>query len=354
MYSIVTTKETTPWPPFLRGNVLSLTPMPPKPPLLKEGTGVCPLRRRVTGFSSLILCLIIFVSASDGICADDSPGQMLQEGLFAEYGTGDLYKAIKFYEKALKSGYEDEELAAKTLLRLGICYERAGRDGDAKGSYQQIISRFPSQMRMLDEAVKRLQKLSLGLVSDGYWFRYKGEHIYLIGAGTASIYAGSGLKADDPVTDDPVRDWKSYIDLLVEHRINLVRFHPWDFLHRSEVPDYACPWVITNDKPTYDLNRFNTGYWEKMREIISYANAEDVLFEIVLFDDDSSWGKHPFNRKCGGPLKNKAKYHDLKNRKNKEYQQKYVARTLTETVEYPNVIYEICAVSYTHLTLPTN
>jgi len=272
----------------------------------------------------------------------DNTGQMFQEGLFSEYGTGDLTKAIEFYERALQSGYEDEELAAKTLLRVGICYERVGRDEDAKKAYQQIISRFPAQKGVLDEAIKRLQRLSSGLIGGGYWFRYKGEHIYLIGGGTASIYAGSGLAPESPVTHDPVRDWKAYIDLLVEHGINFVRFHPWDFLHRSEIPDYACPWVITSDKPTYDLSSFNPSYWGKLKEIISYANDKDIFFEVALFDDDSPWERHPFNRGSGGALRDRKRYHDLTNRKNREHQERYVAKTVAETAEFPNVIYEIC------------
>jgi hypothetical protein len=281
------------------------------------------------------------IFASSGICADDA-ARMFQEGLFSEYGIGDLDKAIESYERLLQNGYGDEELSAKTLLRLGICYERAGRDEDAKNAYQQIISRFPAENRALDEAIKRLQKLSLGLVGDGHWFQYKGEHIYLIGAGTASIYAGSCLAAGSTAASDPVRDWKAYIDLLVEHRVNFVRFHPWEFLTRLEVPDYACPWLVTNDKPTYDLGSFNPSYWEKLREIISYANARDIFFEIVLFDDDSPWDRHPFNQKCGGALNDRAEYHDLGNSENKEYQEKYVAKTIAETVQFPNVIYEIC------------
>ena len=292
-------------------------------------------------FRLLILCSIVIILASNAVCADNS-GQMLQEGLFSEYGTGDLDKAIESYERFLQSNYEDEELETKTWLRLGICYEKIGRDQDAKKAYQQIISRFPMQKEVRDEAVERLQKLSSGLLGDGYWFRYKGRHIYPIGGGTASIYAGSGLTEGDSVTDDPVRDWKAHIDLLIQHRINFVRFQPWEFLSRSEVPDYACPWLVTSDKPTYDLNTFNPNYWTKLKEIISYANAKDILFEIVIFDDDSPWDKHPFNRKCGGALKDRKDYHDLGNSENRKYQERYVAKIMAETMEFPNVMYEIC------------
>jgi tetratricopeptide (TPR) repeat protein len=272
----------------------------------------------------------------------DKPEWIFQEGIVAEYGEGDLNKAIQIYEKALQTGFEDRELEAKTLLRLAICYERASRYEDAKNIYQQIISRFPMQIQILDKAVRRFQKLASGLKGDGYWFRYKGNYIYLIGAGTGSIYAGSGLTPDMPVTNDPVRDWRNYIDLLVQHGVNFVRFHPWEFLNRSQMPNYACPWSITNDKPTYDLDRFNPGYWNKLKEIISYANTKDVFFEIAIFDDDAPWDRHPFNIKNGGSLGDKSEYHNLRNTKNREHQEKYIQKTIDETVRYPNVIYEIC------------
>lgn len=289
----------------------------------------------------LILCLAIAMLASEGAYAEDA-GQIFQKGLFAEHGAGDLRRAIEFYEEALQNEYEDDELAARILLRLGICCEKTGRDADAKNAYQQVIRRFPAQETASDEAAERLRKLSSGLVGDGYWFRYKGAPIYLIGGGTASIYAGSGLTEDMPATDDPVRDWKAYIDLLVKYRINFVRFCPWDFLNRSEVPDYASPWVVTAGKPTYDLDRFNPEYWAKLREIVAYANSRDILFAIAIFDDDSPWKRHPFSQKCGGALENKSQYHNLGNDRNKEYQEKYVAKTIADTMEFPVVIYEIC------------
>ena len=289
----------------------------------------------------LILFSVIVMFASSFTRAEEA-GQMFQKGLFLEHGTGDLRRAIESYEDALQDQYGDDELEAKILLRLGICYEKIGRDEDAKDAYQQVVWRFPGQEAASDEATERLRKLASGLMSDGRWFRYKGEPVYLIGGGTASIYAGSGLTPEMPVTDDPVRDWKAYIDLLTQYRINFVRFHPWDFLRRREMPDYACPWLITGGKPTYDLNSFNPEYWDKLKEIIAYANAKDILFEIVLFDDDSPWEKHPFNEKHGGSLKDRDGYHNVGDPRNREYQEEYVAKTIAETVNFPVVIYEIC------------
>lgn len=289
----------------------------------------------------LVLFLIITIFISGDVYSDDA-GQMYQKGIFAEHGKGNLREAIEFYEEAFQEEYEDDKLSAKILLRLGICYEKLGKDEEAKEAYQQIVWRFPSQEEISNEATERLRNLSAGLVSDGYWFRYKGQPIYLIGCGTTSIYAGSGLSPEMPVTDDPVGDWQNYIDLLVQYRINFVRFHPWDFLHHTDIADYASPWMIDTEKKSYDLNSFNPKYWEYLKQIISYASARDILFEIVLFDDDSPWDKNPFNQKFGGALNDKSEYHDLGNVKNREYQEKYVAKTIAETMKFPVVIYEIC------------
>ena len=70
-----------------------------------------------------VFCSAIVMISSSGICVEDA-GQMLQEGIFAEHGTGDLSKAIEFYEEALQNEYEDDELSARILLHLGMCYER--------------------------------------------------------------------------------------------------------------------------------------------------------------------------------------------------------------------------------------
>ena len=91
----------------------------------------------VRKFQCLILCSVIAIFTSNSICADDmedDAGQLFQAGLFAEHGTGDLNKAIELYETAFEKEYEDDELAAKILLRLGICYAKVGRDEDAKRS----------------------------------------------------------------------------------------------------------------------------------------------------------------------------------------------------------------------------
>ena len=291
-------------------------------------------------FQAIFLSTLLFAASGLG---SDAPGQVYQEGLFQEYAKGDLSKAIRLYEDALKNANEDQELAAKCLLRLGICYELVGRDNDARISYQEIISQFPAQDMILDKAIKRLQKLSNGLVHEGFWFRYKDEHVYLIGAGTSSIYAGSALVSGSPATSDPVGNWKKQLDLLTQYGINFVRFHPWEFLKRSVVPDYACPWEITNrNKPTYNLRRFNGRYWDALRAMVSYANSREIFFEIVLFDDDSPWSRHPFNRAYGGSLKSEMDYYDLSNTKNREDQERYVSKVLDVTAGFSNVIYEIC------------
>lgn len=84
-----------------------------------------------------------------------------------------------------------------------------------------------------------------------------------------------------------------------------IRIDTWAFCFRE---DAVSPWTKTD--AGYDLDVFETAFWDPVVEAADHANNRGVLVEFVLFDaqalrsgkDRTGWWRNPFNTICGGPL----------------------------------------------------
>lgn len=85
----------------------------------------------------------ITVLALFPLCAADRPRELrYQEAVELFESKGDIPGAIKLFEDSAKSS--DRNLAARSLLYLGICYEKLGRTG-AEQAYRRILSEFSDE-----------------------------------------------------------------------------------------------------------------------------------------------------------------------------------------------------------------
>ncbi|NOY57380.1 MAG: tetratricopeptide repeat protein [Calditrichaeota bacterium] len=100
------------------------------------------------------LSLCILISALDS----QAQGELFQAGWYAEFVEGDLGKAISFYQQIVKDFPDEKAWSAKALLRLGLCYEKLGRNG-AIDVYQKIIADLPEEKDIAALAKKRLSLL---------------------------------------------------------------------------------------------------------------------------------------------------------------------------------------------------
>jgi tetratricopeptide (TPR) repeat protein len=85
---------------------------------------------------------------------------LFQKALAKERGEGNLEEAIALYQKVIEET-EDQSLAAKAQLRIGICYEKLGikRIKEAQKAYQKVIENYPGQTETVKVAQEKLSML---------------------------------------------------------------------------------------------------------------------------------------------------------------------------------------------------
>jgi len=85
---------------------------------------------------------------------------LFQKALAKERAEGNLEEAILLYQKVIKET-KDESLAAKAQLRIGICYEKLGKEKAklAQESFQKVINDYPKQVETVKVAREKLSSL---------------------------------------------------------------------------------------------------------------------------------------------------------------------------------------------------
>ena len=84
--------------------------------------------------------------------------QLFEKALFMEEATGDLQQAIDLYQQILKDNPENRNVGARALLHMGICFEKLGLK-QARGTYQDVINKYPDQQGEVAIAKGRLNRL---------------------------------------------------------------------------------------------------------------------------------------------------------------------------------------------------
>ncbi len=88
--------------------------------------------------------------------------ELYQKGVQLEEVKGELEKAIEIYKSVVQKYPTNNPLAAKSLLRMGRCYEKLGMDEAKKKAYERIIKEYASQSDVVTEARARLAVLMAG------------------------------------------------------------------------------------------------------------------------------------------------------------------------------------------------
>jgi hypothetical protein len=146
-----------------------------------------------------------------------------------------------------------------------------------------------------------------------YFTDGSGKAIYLCGSHNWHNFQDNGHRL--PATQDPppAFDYNGYLDFLVAHHHNFFR------LWRLEAPQWTdaqpkgivkyCqphPWARTgpglarDDKPKFDLTRFDPEYFERLHSRVAAARDRGIYVSIMLFEGwelqfTDAWDTHPFN-----------------------------------------------------------
>jgi Tol biopolymer transport system component len=100
---------------------------------------------------ALVLC------AATSPAQDASPSRLFQEAIHAMETKGDYPAALRIFEQIAKGS--DRNLAARSLLYAGTCYEKLGKR-DAQSAYQRLIRDFADQPTVVAAARARLAALT--------------------------------------------------------------------------------------------------------------------------------------------------------------------------------------------------
>jgi len=192
-----------------------------------------------------------------------------------------------------------------------------------------------------------------------YFTDGSGKAIFLTGAHTWANFQDIGLA--------PLQrfDWPAYIDMMVKHNHNFMRF--WHWMQAAYAPwtDQKMlvdplpylrtgPGTAKDGLPKFDLTKFNPAYFERMHARITYARDHGIYAAIQLFQSFSEkkegapcdpWVAHPYNganningfdgEKPGtGTV-------DMDRPDVREVQGKYMQKIIDTVQDLDNVLYEV-------------
>ncbi len=114
--------------------------------------------------SGLLVLIAVAIALAAGPVAAASPNELLQKAIYTEETVGNLDEAMKLYEQVIAEGKAGQEAAAQAQYRLALCYDKKGRDADAKAAFETLIEDYPNAKDLVVEARKHLPSKELKLL----------------------------------------------------------------------------------------------------------------------------------------------------------------------------------------------
>lgn len=192
-----------------------------------------------------------------------------------------------------------------------------------------------------------------------YFADGSGKAIFLTGSHTWANFQDIGLAPLQPF------DWPAYLDMMVKHNHNFMRF--WHWMQAAYAPWTdekmlvdPLPYLRTGPGTAkdgllkFDLDKFNPAYFERMRTRLIEARDQGIYAAVQLFQSFSEkkkgspcdpWVAHPYNganningfdgEKPGtGTV-------DIDRADVREVQAKYLLRIINTIHDLDNVLYEV-------------
>ncbi len=106
----------------------------------------------------MILASAIGAFLFAGPVKQETAKALFERAVYLEETRGELLEAVKVYNSILERFPQDQEIAAKALYRIGMCYERLGNQG-AQIAYRRIIDEYPGRKEEVALARARLAEL---------------------------------------------------------------------------------------------------------------------------------------------------------------------------------------------------
>src|ERR1051326_633758 len=108
---------------------------------------------------TLVAALLVFALGA-GMISAQSGYDLYQKALVKERAVGDVEEAIRLYQRILKEFASNRALAAKAQLRIGLLYERLGRNAEAHQAFQAVVTQYADQADVVKQAQAKLTAMA--------------------------------------------------------------------------------------------------------------------------------------------------------------------------------------------------
>ncbi len=194
----------------------------------------------------------------------------------------------------------------------------------------------------------------LQVSADHHWLEFRGQKILLVGDSVTQGWMELGTNFDQ----------SAYVDALASRGINVLMV--WTYIGiTDQIGDtrigYNAPeiWPWVKNGNLFDLNQFNTAYFDRLRVLVQLANSKDITVLITIHDGwtKSRFPGHPFYQANGGPLSASSQFVELhdyntempltynagwtRQQKNQFFLERFCDRIIQATADHPNVMYEM-------------
>jgi hypothetical protein len=203
-----------------------------------------------------------------------------------------------------------------------------------------------------------------------YFSDDSGKAIYLTGSHNWNNFQDTGHRAG-PGDPPPVLDYKTFLDFIQAHNHNFFRLWRWespkwtDDEPRGVASARPHPWLRTgpgnakDDKPKFDLTRFDPEYFDRMRKHLITAADRGLYVSVMLFEGWEiqfldAWNTHPFNAANningidadtdgdGRGIEYNTLQSSSMGRRVLAMQEAYVHKVIDTVNDLDNALYEVC------------
>ena len=201
-------------------------------------------------FITVALALLLFSPVS----AQQEDQQLFQMALAMEREEGNLEEAISLYQRVVQET-EDEVLAAKAQLLIGICHEKLGNT-EAQKAYELVIEKYPQQTAQVAAARTRMAELMAKMQSEPsltHLYSQSKDEFYLEAQSLSPD--GTKLLGIDISTGQNV----AYKDLATGKFVHITNF---DWGSEDQGYTYDPVWSPDGENVVFNYCGFGDGVWE--------------------------------------------------------------------------------------------
>ena len=203
-------------------------------------------------------------------------------------------------------------------------------------------------------------------INPRYFTDNSGKAVYLTGSHTWNNLVDMG-----PGQQPEEFDFAMYLEWMKKYKQNFIRLWTWELMNwdtqannEEEAKVHTAspqPWMRTgpgnalDDKPKFDLKKFNPDYFERLNQRVKLASDNGIYVSIMLFEgwglqfSPNAFANHPFHpenniNKINGDLNGDGsgvEIHALADNNITAIQKEYVKQVVETINEYDNVLFEI-------------